>query len=255
MPPPYQQPHWNVFAGIPYQAQGPIGVPPSQWVVRHRLADVPNQAMLPNYQLDRTAVRSICQNPKKSVLFGYVYVMAWGGQGSRQGGHRHIINAWNTRQQFKRHLRTLRKGKLSRIDAYNLLKHAAIPGLGPSFFTKLLYFFNPTPSFYIMDQWTAKSVNFLTGNRVVRMGGKAPSDNNTGGNYQAFCEEVDLIAGLLGCSGQVAEERLYSQGGHRWPWRAYVHANWADYRPAERYNAGNMHAIYPHIPFADFRDD
>lgn len=70
------------------------------------------------------------------------------------------------------HLNLLRTGGLSRCEAYRLfLGTGAIPGIGPAFFTKLIYFFSPTPDFYILDQWTAKSVNLLTGNWVVKMSG------------------------------------------------------------------------------------
>lgn len=253
MPPPYQPLHWNVFSGILYQAQGPVGDPPAQWVARYGFAGVPNQAALPNFQLDRAAVRAICLNPANPVLFGYVCAMAWGGQGGRLG-RRDVIAAWNAREKIVLHLTALRAGGLSRQAAYNLFcAVGAVPGLGPSFFTKLLYFFSPIPSFYIMDQWTAKSVDMLTRNWVVRMSGDAPSNQNKGGNYQAFCEEVDLVARLLGCSGQVAEERLFSQGGRqRWPWRAHIRANWPAGAPQVRYNAAAMHAIYPHIPQVDF---
>lgn len=253
IPPPYQQAHWNAFAGIPYQAQGPVGDPPAAWVNRYDLQHVPNREAFPNYQLDRNAARAIRINPANDVLFGYVCAMAWGDQGGGPGARRHVIAAWNARAQIFQHLIELRAGGLSRSDAYNLFRNPGILGLDPSFFSKLLYFFSPIPSFYIMDQWTAKSVNLLTGNWVVRMAGNAPSNQNNGGNYQAFCEEIDLMAGIIGCTGQVVEERLFSQGGrHPWPWRAHVRLHWMTSAPEGRYNAAAMHGIYPHIPIADF---
>jgi len=246
MPPPYQPAHWNVFANTPYQAQGPVGVPPATWRNRFNLGGVPQVGGLPDFHLDRNAVRAICRDPRQNVLFGYVCAMAWGGQGDGNG-RRNPINAWAHAQVIAVRLTALRMGGLTRSEAYNLFCNGGeIPGLGPSFFTKLLYFFSPTPSFFIMDQWTAKSVNLLTGTRVVRMYGSSPTRDNTGGNYQAFCEEVDLMAGLIGCAGQEAEERLFSQGGrHSWPWRAYV----AHAPPPPRYNAAQMRGNYPHIHF------
>jgi hypothetical protein len=99
--------------------------------------------------------------------------------------------------------------------------------LGPAFVTKLLYFFSPTLDHYIMDQWTAKSVNLLTGKELVRMSGDYVSAANTEANYLTFCQAVDQIGTLLKCSGDEAEQRIYSMGGkYPWPWRKYVRAQW-----------------------------
>lgn len=228
MPPPYHHAHWNAFSDIPFQEQGAVGVAPLKWVTRHGLAGVPDQAALSHVVLNREAVIEICREPAHDVLFAYACAMAWGGQGGGPGGRGHVAAAWNARAQLVPRLTALRAGGLSRSEAYTLFCGAgAVPGLGPSFFTKLLYFFSPAPSFYIMDQWTAKSVNLLTGTALVRLAGHAPSSQNQGGNYEAFCQEVDLMAGLLNCPGQVAEERLFSKGGRkRWPWRAYLRQHW-----------------------------
>ncbi len=104
-----------------------------------------------------------------------------------------------------------------------------------------------------MDQWTAKSVNLLTGNGIVRMDGHAPSNLNRGGNYQAFCEEIDFMARELGCSGENLEERLFSLGGRKpLAWRFHVKENWSKYRSKVPYNAKIMHEIYPHIAITNF---
>ena len=255
MPPPYQQPHWDTVAGIPFMAQGPVGLPPSVWAARFGIVPPVGAGwpQLPNHPLDRHTVRLVCQNAAVPVLFGYICAMAWGRQDRGQGGPAHVTAAWANRATISGHLTALRVGGLTRRAAYRLFLSVPIPGLGPSFFTKLLYFFSPQPNCYIMDQWTAKSVILLTNSRVVRMAGHVPARQNKGGNYQAFCEELDLLGGQLGCSGQVAEERLFSQGGrHPWPWRAHVDANWPPNPPLTGLRAADLHAIYPHIPQQDF---
>jgi len=233
--------------------QGPVGDPPARWVQKWQIQGVPNAANLPNFQLDRQAVRQICTNPFIDVLFADVCAMAWGGQGREPGGRRNVSKAWNKRQLLSQHLTALRAGNLSRKDAFDLFNgEGAIPGLGPAFFTKLLYFFSPTPSFYVMDQWTAKSVNLLTGRWVVPLQGDAVLRTAPKGCYQAFCEEIDLMAGLLGCAGHIAEERLFSEGGrYSWPWRVYVDQHWANAQPAGKYAKNAMHQVYPHIPLND----
>jgi hypothetical protein len=256
MPPPYIEPHWERFADIAYQPQGPVGVPPSVWRQAHRLEDVPGVDHLPGFTLDRHAVRTICQDPNKHVLFGYVCVMAWGGQELQYGGARRVRTAWGARDQIATRLTALRAGGTTRGAAYELFcggEH--IEQLGPSFFTKLLYFFSPVPSFYIMDQWTSRSVNLLVGREVVRLDQGGPHWSNRGGNYQAFCEEIDLMAGLLACLGAQVEERLFSHGKpHPWPWRRYVEDQYRNHPPAKqsRYQPSRMHAIYPHIPVEAF---
>jgi hypothetical protein len=93
-----------------------------------------------------------------------------------------------------------------------------------------------------MDQWTGKSINLLTGEIVVRLSGDAPSSKNKGGNYQAFCEEIDALADILGTSGNEIEQRLMSKGNpNPWPWRTYVLEQTA-------YSMPRMVKRYPHIP-------
>ena len=98
-------------------------------------------------------------------------------------------------------------------------KNDNLKGMGPAFFTKVIYFLTPRDkserqTAYIMDQWAASSVNLLVGWNMVRMDvtRKSPcrtrkssmsqmalslactvSDNNTAVNYEAFCSAVDQL--------------------------------------------------------------
>ena len=255
MPPPYQNPHWAVFSEIPHVPAGLVGDSPTAWVARHKLHDVPAGTIpLPIDMLDRAAVRAICRNPANPVLFGYVCAMAWGLQGAGPGGRGHVANAWASNALLVPKLAALRAGGLTRCQAYDLFTGInAIPGLGPAYFTKLLYFYLPNPDSYIMDQHTGKSMGLITGTKLVRISGDAVSNTNKCGNYQAYCEEVDAMAGLLCVSGEQVEEMMMSKGGHHpWPWRAHVRANWPAHAPAGRYSRAAMHAIYPHIPLNCF---
>ncbi len=261
MPPPYRPPHWSVFAGIPYLPAGPVGSAPKGWVATHGLGGVPTGAIpLPAHQLTRVEVRDICQNPSNPVLFGYVCAMAWGLQGAGLGRAGHVRAAWGASSSIHAKLTVLRAGGLTRNASYNLFCGAgAIQGLGPAYFTKLLYFFQPVPNCYIMDQHAGKSVDLLTGNWVVRMAGNAVSPLNKDGNYQAYCEEVDHMAVLLSSrsgtviSGPQVEEMMMSKGG-RFPllWRSHVRKKWLPDAPAGRYSPTALHTNYPHIPLHCF---
>jgi hypothetical protein len=254
MPPPYNNQHWATFAGIPYVAAGSVGYIPSAWVASHALQGVPLGAIpLPAGQLNRATVRAICRNSANPVLFGYVCAMAWGLQGSGKGARTHVAQAWAARTILTPKLNALRAGGLSRAQSYQLFMGInAVPGLGPAYFTKLLYFFRPQTDAYIMDQHTGKSINLITGTKLVRMVANAVSRGNKHGNYQAYCEEMDAIAGLVGVTGEQAEEMMMSKGGHSpSPWRAHMRTNWPLHAPAGRYSRKVMHAIYPHIPLGN----
>jgi hypothetical protein len=255
-------PHWPVFTGTPFVPQGPVGAIPTQWVAQFGLIGVPMGAMpLPNFQLTRKQVRAICQNPANPVEYGYVCAMAWGGQGGRNGS-RDVVAAWNNRALWIPKLATLRTGGLNRMQAFDLFSSSAgnaVRGIGPAYFTKLLYFFSPDLTFYIMDQWTAKSMNLLNNFNLVRMSGNAVYYKNKGGNYQAFCEDIDSIAQILGVSGAQIEEHLFSRGNRAGrgipplPWRLHVKANWpsfANFNPT--YNAAIPSAAFPNIPATNF---
>ena len=145
--------------------------------------------------------------------------------------------------------RCIRNGKLNRAKAYEgfdeLRKGNELPGMGPAFFTKLIYFLTQgkdregKPA-YIMDRWAASSVNLLTGSNRVLLDGtrtwKRPkdgldvsysftaSDANTGDDYEAFCTAVDrLAADFCLCVDQV-DCALFSEREHGRPgtWRKYV---------------------------------
>ena len=235
--------HWHKFSSIPHKTAGPIGVAPAKWVKDHGLVRVPSPNDLPTHQLNRTDVRAICRDMSKDVLFGYVCAMAWGSQGQGVGGRANLEDAWEylSTSPNKKILDDLRNNQYSRAQAYSLLK-GKIPGVGPAYFTKLLFFFSPQPNLYIMDQWTAKSINLLTGKKIViidpilnKRTGKqtdAVSGRNKGANYEKYCEAIDEIAKHLKMASDDVEEMLMSKGTvlkgsiPPEPWRQYVLANY-----------------------------
>jgi hypothetical protein len=224
---PFVNPHWSVFAGTKHIPAGKIGIEPANWARTHGIALTPPSPALPTYLLDRSDVRKICRNTNNPVLFGYICAMAWGSQGAGPGGGRYVRSAWKDAAKISNTLSKIRGGGHTRCEAYNLfLGPGDVPGLGPAYFTKLLYFFSPESNFYIMDQWTAKSINLLTGRNVVRIQNDNVSVTNTCGNYEAYCLEVDAIAGHLSESGENIEEMLMSKGGKQpWTWRSHVKSN------------------------------
>ena len=155
--------------------------------------------------------------------------------------------AWANRAEIENRLMLLKAGGYSRQQAYDLFAVDPIPGLGPSFFTKLVYFFRPDLTVgYIMDQWTGKSINLISGHHVVRMYGDSPTSLNIGENYDSFCRVIEFLATQENSTGDELEQRLFSQNGlygrQRGAWRDHVRAHWATERPTHRYDHDEMRA-------------
>jgi hypothetical protein len=168
-------------------------------------------------------------------------ILAWGGMHVRHG--RDLFRAG---VKWREIAETVRLGGLSRMEAYALFHQlrieGSLPGMGPAFFTKLVFFLRGsavTDPGYIMDQWTGCSVNILAGDPCpVLMNGThawiSPmtfrsdfqvSDQNDAGRYQQFCTTIDDIAEAVGLERIDAELLLMSQGRGRGAWRQHVLAH------------------------------
>lgn len=245
MPFPYRQPHWSALADTISQRQKSVGDPPKVWASRLNLPNIPNSASLSANPLDRVQVATECTDPAKPVLFGYICAMAWGGQDRVRSGVKNAQNAWTNSAIIALNLQQLRAGGLTRKAAYQLFEgKGKVPGLGASFFTKLLFFFtiNPIPGQepYIVDNVILDGMALLTG---------LPFNSfATRGGYQACCEELDEMGVRLGCNGSQMEERIFG------PWRSYLSTN-SEAIPSKVLSAHyrqTMHQAYPHIPISDF---
>ncbi len=233
---PIDQVRLNKFLSIPFISQGPIFYPPRHWAENLELEDT-HQFNLPAKRLDRADVRSVCRDPENDVLFGYLHAMAWGGQGVGIT-RRHAINAWQHRLFLSEKLINLRSNPmLSRADAYSLFDgELSIPGLGPSYWTKLIFFFSEAEDRYIMDQWTAKSINYLWNAQIVPMNGHMPDAKKCdGGVYNEFCSHVDELTAIANdrknedriWTGEMIEQRLFSSGGRSpGPFRCLIRQWW-----------------------------
>ena len=218
----------NQFLGIPFVEQGAIFTSPESWASRLNVEIHPDWPALPEQPLDRLQVREICRTIE-DPQYGYVCAMAWGGQGA---GAR-IVNARNALLHLDLitdNLNQIRGNQFTRMMGFDLFRENPILGLGPSYFTKLLFFFSPESVNYIMDKWTARSINYLWGETVVPLNAKrdAIHPNVEGSTYARFCECIDELANLAAQRGQAmlgaqVEQRLFSIGGrHPGAWRVIV---------------------------------
>ena len=120
----------------------------------------------------------------------------------------------------------------TRMAAYDLFaglrRESALKGVGPAYFTKLIFFLRPELNGYILDQWLARSVNLLYPCARIRMSyAKTVADSNTPEDYERYCSLVEDAARRIGLEPREAEERLFSIGGKdgaAGEWRLYVRA-------------------------------
>jgi hypothetical protein len=242
----YDQKILNLFRRIKFEEQGAVGESPREWAKEMGIASCYELTDAP---MNRSEVRKICQKSKVDPLYGYLYAMAWGAQGRGPKGAKPVRDAWRSREKVKVAINRLRSGSLSRSEAYDLFTgKGKIPGLGPAYFTKLLFFFSVEQDNYIMDQWTTKSIILLTGRNIIRHTDAGPANNNTGENYELFCRVIDDLKEILGEeSGERVEQRLFSIGsvrrGPRGKWRQFVYDTWPNRPKLPRYNKKQIQQI------------
>jgi hypothetical protein len=157
-------------------------------------------------------------------------IFAWGGI-----NRKHAFWALENFKSWEYIIKELRQG-LSSIEAYDEFYHLrkkSLRGIGPAYYTKLIFFCQPKHDGYIMDQWTARSVNLLLdqSNDPIRLNKskyfQGVSDYNDKCVYKKFCCSVEGLAKECGHDDpKKIEEALFSKGGHKkLDWRKYVIQN------------------------------
>ena len=100
--------------------------------------------------------------------------------------------------------------------------------MGAAYFTKLIFFCSPKHDWYIIDQWTSKSVNLISEKKLVKLtNGGHVSDANDASTYIEYCEFIENLSLMGGWCREDTEKRLFSFGGKKkGAWRSYVIENW-----------------------------
>lgn len=193
------------------------------------------QGILPNRQLSRSDIFDICNSSQYSLLYKTVCIFAWGFM-SKKNPRIFFENWTKNENRINNILIQFQQGNIDRVSAYNLLNHPQLPGCGPAFFTKLLYFFSNGQS-YIMDQWTGKSIEllFLDDARIgIIINNGSIARRNNGATYEAFCTRIERLTSVLNnqtkknLTAEMTEEILFSNGGRgnkQGAWRKYLKEN------------------------------
>ncbi|MCF4098198.1 8-oxoguanine DNA glycosylase OGG fold protein [Maritalea mediterranea] len=197
---------------------------------------------LPPSRIRRSEVFSLAIDPNVNTVTVCAAIMAWGGmnQRFRNGFFSLADSGWLKLAD------SIREGKVHRSSAYDafsaLREEKKLYGVGPAYFTKMIYFLTPRSSprqepAYIMDQWAGCSINLLLAQELVKMDvirkwekeASAPkftymvSDANTGENYEKFCNAAEALRLHLNLTHDETDRLMLANGGkNKSSWRKYV---------------------------------
>lgn len=196
----------------------------AEWVTRR------SQPRLPSDRQNRQQLGRLIEGGALTDEEAYLAVMAWGGQ------HRlHGQSAWSGFDRLQPIVNALRCGEMDRIAGYRAfydlttLERGRLIGLGPAYYTKLLFFLPSAERGPIMDQWTAKSMQLLVDRSgaepIVSMSNGYVTRHNDADVYERFCVFIEMLAERYSVSAGNAEELVFA--GTRQPWRDYVRTHWS----------------------------
>ena len=178
-------------------------------------------------EVNRHDVWKFVDPANKNTLAKVLFILGWGGM--------RLPNATSALMTYETHWKPIVEEMLqgkedAAVTAYERFRSKVLDndlsGMGPAYFTKLIYFLEPSHRGYIMDQWTARSMNWLR-NDVDReiyliprydrsdhyMNFRVDSERNNGWIYSKFCEDMESLAKSLNLSPDKTERLIFSRGG------------------------------------------
>lgn len=189
---------------------------------------------IPTERLNRKQLQEFCSNQAYSARECIASICGWGGM---KVDHGKLL--FEKCEYWLPLVEELRFRGFCRKIAYqkfkDLRKNQMLPGCGPAYFTKFIFFrnggkkSNPQHNGFIMDQWTVKSIQLLTGERRPYLSSAGyVNDDNTGEDYEFYCHTIEELASELRFQDpDMAEEAIFSSGGRNSAaWRRYVKRNW-----------------------------
>ena len=224
-PVPIHRKHFEFLSRINHNVQGAVGK--NAFTFGSRVQNIEEIPQLLNHQLSRKDLFRYVNEPNLSNLAVTVAILAWGGM--RVDNARRLFNKWDYVNPI---IEKIRSGSIeTRKLAYQLFfcsrAEGHLPGLGVSYYTKLICFLNHELNAFILDQWTGKSINLLWHEPFIKFDGNRVNDKNNSDTYEEFCQRIEELAGLLRVKPLDAEERLFSNGGHKTGiWREYLKDNY-----------------------------
>ena len=189
---------------------------------------------IPNKAMTRDELYAYVNRPETSMLKGILTILGWGD--IQPKNFRSFAN--KETKFLAEALKDIAKSQLSQSEAYEKIKslkkgsskHWKLYGLGPAYYTKLLYFYTKEKKHtcYIMDQFTARSMNFLCYKNEIPLTEDGNVDkSNTGEIYERFCLRIEAISRNLKAEGKKVEPENveFALFGKDSDWRTYLTTN------------------------------
>ncbi|TAV81576.1 hypothetical protein [Rhizobium leguminosarum] len=191
---------------------------------------------------NRARLLSMAANRDFDIDEVCVSILAWGGM--RPANRNRLFE--RDASPWLKVAELVRSGKLDRRSAYQRFamlrsqKERPMRGMGPAYFTKLIYFLMPEASAkgYILDQWAGLSMNLISGTPLVKMDEQVSwklksksfersitsrvSDVNTAEDYDRYCEAVECLSRQLGPEWMPDQTERALMSGSGEPWRQHV---------------------------------
>ena len=218
--------HLQYLKKLKHSDQNPVGNNVLKF--GNRVQDIFRFSSVHDHKIDRCKLTKICKDINVSEIEKVISVFSWGGM--RYDHARQIFKKWNVLQPIIIKIKNSVYCNRSEIfqEFQNIRKTKSLPFLGIAFYTKLICFINPNYNGYILDQWTAKSINLLLRKPIIDITKNGwVTDKNSSEDYEKYCLLIEKLSKELELNPIKTEEVLFSFGGRN-PgyWREYVKKNY-----------------------------
>lgn len=186
---------------------------------------------VPKGKINRNDVFSFIKTHKNDPLLISLVILSWGGITVKNlsllmsGGSK-----WNDVLGVIDGIVNKKIDWLSAYECFYDLQNSGLKGMGPAYYTKLIYFLTigSSESGFIMDQWTARSMNLLSGEDLIKLSSpdkrnrRYVSPHNGPIVYKEFCSRILMLSKIKEMRPDEVELRMFSEGRGKGAWRNYV---------------------------------
>ena len=214
------QKHLKKLIEIGNQEQGYVGINSKSWA-DYVFGNANKIDPFLNKKFDRYELFNYCKNAGN--INAVIAILSWGGMKRNHG--KLFFDQYETVEECINNLRLnkVKTRKAAFCMFQNWRKENPKLGMGIGYYTKLICFLAPQLNGYIMDQWASKSINLLFDNEIVNLqNGIWVDDSNNEEVFELYCQKIDELAVVLGCTGFEAEKRIFSLGYGKGLWRNYL---------------------------------
>ena len=201
------------FEILSSEQQKPVDINPAVWTKYEVISEVlPHPTILySRADLKALVLPAFQDNDPRLIKELFVKIMMWGSGTTNGRGPRYTSKALKESELVAVLIKVRELLLSSRIsDAYDL--HRRIPGVGPSFHTKLLWVIgsdieNLSPRPLILDDVVWKGLKAIGWNSR-----KAAGTNRRGKRYEAYLKACEVLASEKECTAEEIEYSLFKLG-------------------------------------------